>query len=234
MCKPRDKEILAETAIQALQKGGALKNLVNIRLVVAILVVTVTFAAGFSIPGGYDDGPGADVGMAQMLNRSMFHAFVICNTIAMYCAISAVLVWPWTQFDDSYIALSAHIVATVALLVSLGTMSVAFMAGTYVIVSKVSWLGSLSLLLGAVALVCICLLSMALYITTLMNQRYLRSIAFYIIRLGVTVSRIVLYHPDVMEDEDSRPAGMKGTGTMVASSLYRPGTLPALPEQIGN
>jgi len=191
-------------------------------------------AAGFSTPGGYDDGPGVDAGLAQMLNRSMFHAFVIGNTIAMYCAISAVLVWPWTQFDDSYIALSAHIVATVALLVSLGTMSVAFMASTYVLMSKLTWLGSLSLLLGAGALVCICLLSMALYITTLMNQHYLRSISFYIIRLGVTVSRIVLHYPDVMEDEDSRPAGMKGTRTMVASSLYRPGTLPALPEQTGN
>ncbi|KAL3714938.1 hypothetical protein ACJRO7_006789 [Eucalyptus globulus] len=224
MCKPWDKEILAETAIQALQKGGALKNLVNIRLVVAILVVTVTFAAGFSILGGYDS-PKADARLAQMLNRSMFHALVICNTVAMYCAISVVLVWPWTQLDDSYVALSAHTVAMLALLVSLGTMSVAFMAGSYVIVSKLTWLGSLSLLLGAGALVCICLLSLALYVTALMNQRCLRSIAFYIICLG-----IVLDHPDVMEHDDSRPAGMKGTRTMVASSLSCPGTLP---EQTG-
>ncbi|KAF8039216.1 hypothetical protein BT93_B1694 [Corymbia citriodora subsp. variegata] len=227
MCKPRDKEILAEMAIHALQKGGALKNLVDIRLVVASLVATVTFTAGFSIPGGHKNGPGADAGMAQMLNRSMFHAFVICNTVAMYSAIGAVLVWPWTQFDDSYVALSAHVVATLALLVSLGTMSVAFMAGSYVLVSTLTWLASLVLLLGAGALFCICHMCIALYAPVLMNRRYLRSMAFYIIYIGITISKSVLHFPEVMEDEDSRPAGTKGTRTTVTSNLYRPGILPS-------
>lgn len=76
MSKPSDREISAEMTVHALQKGE-----VNIRLVMATLVVTVTLAAGLSIPGGYVDSSGADPGMATMLNRRMFHAFVICDTI---------------------------------------------------------------------------------------------------------------------------------------------------------
>ncbi|KAI6672985.1 hypothetical protein NL676_000891, partial [Syzygium grande] len=42
----------------------------------------------------------------------------------------------------------------------------------------------------------------------------------------IAISTRVFDCPEVMEDEDSRPAGMKGTKTTVTSKLYRPGTLP--------
>ncbi|RVW21022.1 Protein accellerated cell death 6 [Vitis vinifera] len=50
------------------------------------LVATVTFAAGFTMPGGYNSSD-PSAGMAIFLMRNMFHMFVICNTIAMYTSI---------------------------------------------------------------------------------------------------------------------------------------------------
>ena len=56
-------------------------------LLVATLVATVTFAAAFTMPGGYKESGG----MAKFLEKPMFHVFVISNSIAMYSAITAVV-----------------------------------------------------------------------------------------------------------------------------------------------
>ncbi|KAI8561124.1 hypothetical protein RHMOL_Rhmol04G0312800 [Rhododendron molle] len=52
-------------------------------VIVAALIATITFAAAFTIPGGYDGNPGRDQGMAILARESAFKAFVITNTIAM-------------------------------------------------------------------------------------------------------------------------------------------------------
>ena len=62
------------------------KDRVNTLLLVSTLVATVTFAAGFTMPGGYNSSD-PSAGMAIFLMRNMFHMFVICNTIAMYTSI---------------------------------------------------------------------------------------------------------------------------------------------------
>ncbi|KAE9445307.1 hypothetical protein C3L33_22795, partial [Rhododendron williamsianum] len=53
-------------------------------VIVAALIATITFAAAFTIPGGYDGNQGRrDQGMAILARESAFKAFVITNTIAM-------------------------------------------------------------------------------------------------------------------------------------------------------
>ncbi|GMP77274.1 hypothetical protein CsSME_00033597 [Camellia sinensis var. sinensis] len=58
-------------------------------LIVATLIATVTFAAGFTMPGGYDGNQGPEQGMPVLLRAAAFQAFAITNTIAMICSISA-------------------------------------------------------------------------------------------------------------------------------------------------
>ncbi|GAB4837343.1 hypothetical protein Ancab_002229 [Ancistrocladus abbreviatus] len=63
------------------------KDRVNTLLLVATLVTTITFAAGITLPGGYNNSNGSNNGMASLVYRSAFQAFLISNTIAMYSAI---------------------------------------------------------------------------------------------------------------------------------------------------
>ncbi|CDP16297.1 unnamed protein product [Coffea canephora] len=58
--------------------------------IVATLIATVTFAAGFTVPGGYySDGPHR--GMAVLSKKAAFITFVISDSLAMIASIGAVL-----------------------------------------------------------------------------------------------------------------------------------------------
>ncbi|PIA38067.1 hypothetical protein AQUCO_02800005v1 [Aquilegia coerulea] len=66
------------------------RNKGNTLLVVATLVATVTFAAAFTLPGGYEsDGP--DKGMATLRNLPNFKGFVDAVAWNMYISILAVV-----------------------------------------------------------------------------------------------------------------------------------------------
>ena len=75
------------------------KDMVNTLLLVATLVATVTFAAGFTVPGGNDDSD-PHKGMAKFLQHHLFQAFVISNTIAMYSSVTVVVALIWAQLGD--------------------------------------------------------------------------------------------------------------------------------------
>ncbi|ESR33348.1 hypothetical protein CICLE_v10004701mg [Citrus x clementina] len=63
-------------------------------LVVAALIATVTFAAAFTLPGGYksETEDGANRGTAILSKNAAFQAFVISDAIAMVLSLSAVFV----------------------------------------------------------------------------------------------------------------------------------------------
>ncbi|KAF7145911.1 hypothetical protein RHSIM_Rhsim04G0191900 [Rhododendron simsii] len=65
-------------------------NLFQTIVIVAALIATITFAAAFTIPGGYDGNQGRDQGMAILSRAAAFKAFVITNTIAMVCSITSI------------------------------------------------------------------------------------------------------------------------------------------------
>ncbi|RVW29021.1 Protein accellerated cell death 6 [Vitis vinifera] len=66
-----------------------LKDVSNTHLLVATLIATVTFAACFSLPGGYNqDDP--NKGKSVLSTKVAFKAFVITDGIAFYCSTAAV------------------------------------------------------------------------------------------------------------------------------------------------
>jgi hypothetical protein len=65
------------------------RNALETNLLVAMLVATVTFAAAFTMPGGYkSDGP--DQGLANLVAKVAFKAFVIFDTTAFLFSVTAV------------------------------------------------------------------------------------------------------------------------------------------------
>ena len=98
-------------------------------LIVAALVATVSFAAGFTLPGGYNDN-----GMAILTKGAAFKAFIVTDTIAVILSVSAVFVYFFMSLHRDGEFLAKHLITGFFLTVfSMGAMVVAFMTGLYAV-----------------------------------------------------------------------------------------------------
>lgn len=173
------------------------KDKVNVILLVATLVATVTFAAGFTIPGGYNNS-NPDEGMATMLGRTNFHTFVICDTLAMYSSIIVAVTLIWAQLNDTSSILVALKFALPLLGVALSMMSIAFMAGVYLVVSKLHWLAKVVSFMGVTFLITLLALFIPLCFLASSNYHIFRHISYYPFRL--VLFAFGSYTDDNMED----------------------------------
>ncbi|KAF8007965.1 hypothetical protein BT93_K1834 [Corymbia citriodora subsp. variegata] len=119
-----------------------IKDQVDTLLLVATLVATVTFTAGFTLPGGYNASNDRHPGTATMLHNRVFQIFVISDMLAMYSSILAAVGLLWGHSSDSNVAEDAYLLAGLLLLMALAFMTVAFCAAVTVAVSKLIWLTS--------------------------------------------------------------------------------------------
>ncbi|PRQ31955.1 putative ankyrin repeat-containing domain, PGG domain, protein accelerated cell death 6 [Rosa chinensis] len=176
------------------------KDTVNTLLVVTTLIATVSFAAGFTMPGGYNNS-GPHEGTATLLNKEMFQVFVICNTLAMYNSVLVAITLIWAQLGD--LSLVPLRIALPLLGLALTMLSLAFMAGVFVVVSSLQWLASVVMIMGVVFLFTVIALFTPLFFPsklfpTSSTFRVRRYIIYYPFRLAVLVSGS---HKD-FEEED--------------------------------
>lgn len=106
-------------------------------LVPAALVATVTFAAGFTLPGGYiSDKNDSEKGTSILSRNSAFKAFIIADTIAMVLSMSSVFIY-------FIMVLLGHrpkyywLIKTAFrfIILAMGAMVVAFVMGTYAVLT---------------------------------------------------------------------------------------------------
>ncbi|KAM0943827.1 putative ankyrin repeat-containing domain, PGG domain, ankyrin repeat-containing domain superfamily [Dioscorea sansibarensis] len=109
--------------------------------IVSILIATITFAAGFTVPGGYSSSSSSsssnDViqdGTAILSNKFCFKVFLISNTLAMVCSLAATCCFAHAGFPlvdlkvrESHLSLSISMLwlAFISTLVAFGMASLA-------------------------------------------------------------------------------------------------------------
>ncbi|XAR49031.1 hypothetical protein NMG60_11032053 [Bertholletia excelsa] len=102
-------------------------------VIVASLIATVAFAAGFTIPGGYNGNEGPEQGMAILARKAAFKAFLIADTVALMSSTSALFLYIYSSslissnldilyYSYKYAFFLDHI--------AVATMVLAFVSGT--------------------------------------------------------------------------------------------------------
>lgn len=164
------------------------KDRVNTLLLVATLVATVTFAAGFTMPGGYNNSD-PNQGQATMLHNMKLQTFVICDTIALYSAIMVAVTLIWAQLGDLTLVVNALRFALPMLGLSLTTMAVAFMVGVSLVLSDLTWLANFVLIFGIICLASVLTLFTPLCLPYSSPSLVLRYMTYYPFLLLVLASR---------------------------------------------
>ncbi|XP_056171597.1 protein ACCELERATED CELL DEATH 6-like [Syzygium oleosum] len=212
----RDEEFSIYSLNKSKQNKDQVKDLINTRLLLATLVATVTFAAGFAVPGGFNGSDMAsedDRGMATMLDKRLFQAFTICNTIAMFCSMTAVINLIYAQQKDVQAAIAANRHSVLPLTIALPAMSVAFLTGVTLTVGKLPWLAYSIFYLGLVFLLIISGATLIEYPPLL--KRYchpIRRPVFWLVLAYIYLWGVETYLLDDLEDD----------GTTSGTSASRP------------
>ncbi|KAF9661800.1 hypothetical protein SADUNF_Sadunf19G0106400 [Salix dunnii] len=152
--KKNRKERSEEFEKRKKNREEALNKARESHLVVAALIATVTFAATFTLPGGYKN----DQGTAVLAKKAAFIVFLISDTISMVLSISAVFIHfllafyqgslkRTTEADETTWKLFA--LATLFTVIGMGTMIIAFITGTYVVLEPVLGLAISICLIGS-------------------------------------------------------------------------------------
>nr|XP_016447225.1 PREDICTED: protein ACCELERATED CELL DEATH 6-like [Nicotiana tabacum] len=139
------------------------KERANTHLIVVTLILTVSFAAGFTIPGGYNGDDGPNKGMAIISKKTAFKAFAVTDTIAMISSTAAVFLHYLATYEKENKRLSRYVAAGILALVAMLAMMIAFMTGLYVVLPSTSL---------AIFICVICSLSLALFIFLLGKSFY--------------------------------------------------------------
>ncbi|KAI3868212.1 hypothetical protein MKX03_022895 [Papaver bracteatum] len=146
----RNKE--EEEAKRREKEVEKLENLSQNHVLVATLIATVAFAAGFTLPGGYKND-GSDEGMATLAKRAAFIAFMVFNSLAMLLSIYAVFLHFWSKFLSTLLSEKYDIISVVRPTLACTffatlAMVAAFISGTYTVLSNLPALAIPLCLLG--------------------------------------------------------------------------------------
>ncbi|PRQ38111.1 putative ankyrin repeat-containing domain, PGG domain-containing protein [Rosa chinensis] len=116
-----------EEAISAMQ---TYKKTGQTLLMVATLITTVTFTAVFTMPGGYNNDAGSsDRGLALLQSSENLKSFIVSDTVAMTCSISAACLLFWGAVNSKECYLYYFTSAAALTYIALQSTAIAFTTG---------------------------------------------------------------------------------------------------------
>ena len=118
----------------------------------------------------------------------MFQVFVICNTIAMYSAITVVALI-WAQLDDLNLVIATLKFTVPIFGLALTMVCVGFMAGNYLVLRNLNWLAYLVLIIGTFFLLTLSMLFFPLCLPSSTHHVIPRCILYYPFLLWIKVTR---------------------------------------------
>ncbi|KAL2944720.1 hypothetical protein RDABS01_033067 [Bienertia sinuspersici] len=122
------------------QRKTDLLEVRNTLSVVAALLATITFTAGFTLPGGFDEVTGE----ARLAKKAAFIVFLISDTVAMCFSMLVLLCLIWSMVFEPNQSLFLIDQSVGLLRVALYFTLLAFMTGVYVVISpKILWVAIL-------------------------------------------------------------------------------------------
>ncbi|KAM3268594.1 hypothetical protein P3S67_031535 [Capsicum chacoense] len=141
----------------------------QIHVVVATLIMTVTFAAGITLPGGFESDPdNSNQGMAILIRKTTFRAFVVFDAIAFTCSAVAIFIYflmaDSSRFHQNKKAVEKfYDLAGIFQCLSMLVVVIAFATGMFATLSHsfglavtVCFIGCLSILLYFLVFIYIC------------------------------------------------------------------------------
>ncbi|KAG1367965.1 putative Ankyrin repeat-containing protein ITN1 [Cocos nucifera] len=116
--------------------------------VTAILIATVTFAAAFTMPGGFSSNEGPDEGLPILARKAAFKVFLISDTIAMATSLAVSFLRIFAGWEDIDFLLHYRASTRTLLWCAFAAMSVAFGTAMFTVVAPGNlWLAILICLL---------------------------------------------------------------------------------------
>ncbi|KAI9070991.1 hypothetical protein K1719_047044 [Acacia pycnantha] len=150
---PRRGRHLGMQSRRSIDKEWNVKDAANILLIVTILIATVSFTAGFTVPGGFyssDSSITKERGMALLSSQTLFKIFMAFDSIAMYCSTIGSIMLLWVPIADPRFARTAYGNADIVVQVALIAMTVAFQAAICLIVSNDTLLAHVVTAIGCI------------------------------------------------------------------------------------
>ncbi|BBH01920.1 ankyrin repeat family protein, partial [Prunus dulcis] len=140
---PRAEQEEANAVQTYMQMGQTL-------LMVTTLITTVTFAAAFTMPGGYNNDVGPDRGQALLQSNNDFKWFIITDTVAMTCSIIAACLLFWGAVNSNKSSYVYYFTSAAALTyIALQSTAIAFETGIKAAMPDQQFLKTLGTLVGA-------------------------------------------------------------------------------------
>jgi hypothetical protein len=107
---------------------------------VAILITTITFAAAFTLPGGYNSAPGSE-GLPIMAQKVSFNAFLISDTSAMCSSFVVAFICIIARWEDYEFLIYYRSFTKKLMWFAYASTTTAFSTGLYTVLApRLYWL----------------------------------------------------------------------------------------------